>query len=59
LDISDPYAAFCLDSAVGLFGRSLESALAAVKGKGDTLEAKRENLLRKWLDMPQQYRGPA
>lgn len=59
LDVSDPYAAFCLDSAVSQFGRSLENALASVEGKGKTLQVKRDQLMRKWLDMPQQYRGPS
>jgi hypothetical protein len=58
LDVGDPYAAYCLDSAVSFFGNAVEHALSEVKGKGDRLEANRNNALREWLDMPKQYRNP-
>lgn len=59
LDVSDPYAAYCVDSAVGMFGRTLESELNAVEGKGQkNIQMKRERLLRRWMDMPAQYRSP-
>jgi hypothetical protein len=58
LDVDCPYAAYCFDNAVGYFGRSVEWALSRVKGKGDKLAAARNNELRKWLDMPLQFRNP-
>jgi hypothetical protein len=48
-----------LDTAVGQFGRALENELAGVEGKGKSLKVKRERVLRKWLDLPMQYRDPA
>lgn len=58
--MQDPYAAYCLDNAVAEFGRAVESDLAEVEGKTKKEVAKKsERVLRRWLDMPQQYRDPA
>lgn len=55
----DPYAAYCLDTAVGEFGRALENALRNVEGKNKKeIEVKAERIVRKWLDMPQKFRDP-
>ena len=55
----DPYAAFCLDNAVGEFGRTVEAELNRVEAKTNKeLDVKAERVLRKWLDMPQRYRDP-
>lgn len=60
MDCSDPYSAYCLDMAVGEFGRSLDAELRGVEGKTkQAIESKRQQVLRKWLDMPMQYRDPA
>lgn len=59
MDVGDPFAAYCLDSAVGTFGRTLENEVAHVEGKGKNLQVKRDQLMRKWLDMKAQYRDPA
>ena len=57
--VSDPYAAYCLDNAVGEFGRALEAELSRVDGKNQKeLDVKADRVLRKWLDMPLQYRRP-
>ncbi len=60
LDVKDPYAAYCLDSAVAEWGRAVESALHEVEGKTKKDVAKKsDRVLRRWLDMPQRYRDPA
>lgn len=60
LDVQDPYAAYCLDNAVSEFGRAIESELSEVEGKTKKeIQKKSDRVLRKWLDMPQQYRDPA
>lgn len=57
--MSDPYAAYCLDNAVGEFGRALEAELSRVEGKNQKeIDVKADRILRKWLDMPQQWRRP-
>lgn len=59
LCIEDPFAAFCLDRAVHDFGSALEAALSDVEGKTKKeIEVKSDRVLRKWLDMPLQYRDP-
>jgi hypothetical protein len=59
LDIDDPFAAFCLDRAVHDFGSAVESALSDVEGKTKKeIQVKSDRVLRKWLDMPLQYRDP-
>ena len=60
LDVSEPYAAYCLDNACGEFGRAVENALQEVEGKNKKeIKVKSERVLRKWLDLPLQYRDPA
>lgn len=51
-------AAYCFDKAVGKFGRAVEGAVRKVEGKGKALAMKQEQMLRKWLDLPLQYRNP-
>lgn len=59
LGITNTYVAYCLDSAVGEFGRVLESELSGVEGKNKKeIGTKSDRLMRKWLDMPQQFRNP-
>lgn len=59
LDLSDSYAAYCLDAACGQFGRALESELNGVGGKTEKARAtKRERLLRTWLGLPLKFRNP-
>lgn len=60
LDVADRYAAYCLDSAVGIFGRTLESELNSVEGKNPKQVAtKRDRTLKKWLGIELEYRGPS
>ena len=57
--MGDPYAAYCLDNAVGEFGRALENELKKIEGKTQKdIDVKSERLIRKWLDMPLKYRNP-
>lgn len=59
LGVTDVYTAYCLDSAVYTFGRSLESELEQVEGKNKgEIKRKQERLLNKWLDLPQKFRNP-
>lgn len=59
LGVTDVYAAYCLDSAVYTFGRSLEAELESVDGKNKgEIKRKQERVLTKWLDMPQKFRNP-
>lgn len=59
LNVTDPYAAYCLDTAVGEFGRTVENELSGVEGKNKKeIATKADRLMRKWLDMPLQYRSP-
>ncbi len=59
IDIPDPYAAFCLDRAAADFGSAVEQALSEVKGKTDKeIQFKSDRVLRKWLDLPLEYRSP-
>lgn len=49
----------CLDNACAEFGQALEAELSKVQGKNQKeIEVKSERVIRKWLDMPQQYRDP-
>lgn len=60
LDVSDPYAAYCLDTAVGEFGRTLENELSNIEGKNKKeIQTKADRLMRRWLDMPVRFRDPA
>jgi hypothetical protein len=55
----DLFAAYCFDSACCEFGKAVEAALHDVDGKNKKeIEHKMERVLRKWLDMPAQYRDP-
>ena len=59
LALDDPYAALCLDSACGQFGRALESAMNGVTGKTEKArENKRERVLHTWLGIPLKYQNP-
>jgi hypothetical protein len=59
LYIKDPYAAYCLDTAVAEFGRTLENELQGVEGKTKKeITVKSQRILSKWLDLPMQYRDP-
>jgi hypothetical protein len=59
LGVTDKYAAYCLDTAVGEFGRVIENELSGVEGKTKKeIASKSDRLMRKWLDMPQQFRSP-
>ena len=59
LGISDPYTAWCFDSACGEFGRALENELSNVEGKNKKeVSVKSERIMRKWLEMPAKYRNP-
>lgn len=50
LDVQDPYAAFCLDSAIWEFGTYVESELESVKGKNEKQrQAGREARLKSLL----------
>lgn len=60
LAIDDSYAAYCFDSAVGQFGRSLDAELASVEGKNKKeLTTKTQRVLGKWLDGEMKFRDPA
>jgi hypothetical protein len=61
LDIQDdPFAAFCLDRACFNFGAAIEGEIHHIEGKNQKeVDVKVERLLRKWLDLPAQYRDPA
>lgn len=59
IGLDDTFAAFCLDRAVYDYGSAVEAALGEVEGKNKKeIEVKSERVLRKWLDMPAQYRNP-
>lgn len=59
LDVSEPYAAYCLDNACGEFGRAIENELGKIEGKKQgEIDVKADRLLRKWLDLPAQFRSP-
>lgn len=59
LRVPDPYAAFCLDSAIAEWGRAVESALDRIEGKNaKEINMKRSNELRDWLGLPKQYKNP-
>jgi hypothetical protein len=59
LDVSDRYAAYCLDTAVGEFGRTLEAELKKIEAKTQKeAEVKSDRLIRKWLGLPMQFRDP-
>lgn len=59
LAIYDPWVAYCVDSTVFTFGRTLENHLESINEKTEkaTLR-KRERELSKWLGVKQQYRNP-
>lgn len=58
--VDDPYAAYCLDTAVGEFGRALDAELNNVEGKTKKeIKMKSDRILRRWLDMPLRFRDPA
>lgn len=60
LDIDDPYAAYCLDNAVGEFGRALEMELSRIDAKTQKkADMIAERTIRSWLDLPQRYRNPS
>lgn len=57
--ITDPWAAYCLDSACGEWGRAVENALSEVEGKTkDQVQKKSDRVIKKWLDIPLEYRAP-
>lgn len=59
LGLDDPYAAWCLDAACYDFGSALESEISRVEGKNQKeVDMKVDRLVRRWLDMPLQYRNP-
>lgn len=59
LDIRDPYRAYCLDSAVGEFGRSLDAELKDIEGKTKKeVQGKALQLVSRWLKIPMHYRSP-
>lgn len=59
LGVSDAFVAYCLDSAVYTFGRSLESELESIEGKSkQEIKRKQERVMNKWLDMPMRFRNP-
>jgi hypothetical protein len=48
-----------LDRACYDFGSALESELGKIEGKNQKeIDVKADRLVRKWLDMPLQYRNP-
>lgn len=50
------YEAYCFDEAVDYFGREVEAAMHAVKGKNERVNAgRRENVLRKFLGLEQRF----
>jgi broad specificity phosphatase PhoE len=56
----DPFAAYCLDIACAEWGKAIENALGDVEGKTKKeVQRKSEQVLRKWLGLPQQFRDPA
>jgi hypothetical protein len=60
MGVQDLYAAYCLDTACGEWGRAIEGALEGVEGKTKKeVAVKSERVLRKWLGMAQRYRDPA
>ena len=68
LNLSDPYAAWCLDGIVAHFGMSLEAALDEVenaayknpksKPNPKAIERKKARVLHQWLGLPQKFREP-
>lgn len=59
LGIEDAYLAYCIDGAVYEFGVTLKNELESIEGKSkQEIKNKQDRLLRKWLDLPQQYRNP-
>ena len=57
--IADAWDAHCYDSAVYLFGSELEAALEAVNEKTSSATTrKRERVIRKWLELPAEFRAP-
>lgn len=59
LHITDAYTAYCVDGAVAEFGRALEGELSGVEGKNKKeVESKSKRIMRRWLDLPQQFREP-
>jgi hypothetical protein len=60
LALGDQFAAYCIDNAVAEWGMAVEAQLNKVEGKTDKERmVKAERTLRKWLDMPEQYRSPS
>lgn len=50
LAITDEYVAFCVDQAIGYFGRVVEAELEAVEGKTDTERSqKRDRVLQRYI----------
>ena len=59
MGISNKYTAYCLDMAVAEFGNTVDEELKSIEGKTKKeIHVKSERLLRKWLDLPAQYRDP-
>lgn len=59
LAVQDRYAAYCLDTAVGEFGRALEAELKSVEGKNKKeLQTKTQRILMRWLDEEPRFRDP-
>lgn len=68
LNLSDAYAAWCLDGIVAHFGMSLEAALDEVesaahknprsKPNPKAIERKKQRVLESWLGLPRKFREP-
>lgn len=60
LGIVDEYVAYCFDESVGYMGTYIEGEIDGVKaGKNEAItRGKKENVLRKYLGMPQKFRDP-
>lgn len=53
--IQDDYVAYCLDQAVGHFGRTVEAELDKVEGKtAEERTHKRQRVLERFLDLEDQ-----
>lgn len=60
LAIDDTLAAYCLDSACAEFGNALQGELNGIEGKNSKeVEMKSNRMIRRWLDLPLEFRDPA
>ena len=59
LRVVDPFAAYCLDSACGEWGRTIEAELSRIEGKNQKeIDVKSDRVLRKYCGLPLRYRTP-